>query len=57
MAITINNENARGNCFDYRGLSSDTKPTDGVPNGSTFFEMDTGNFFMFNGASTTWVRI
>lgn len=57
MAITINNENARGNCFDYRGLSTDTKPTAGVPNGSTFFEMDTTDFYMFNAAAGTWVQI
>ena len=42
--------------LDYRGLSTDTKPTD-APNGSTFFEIDTGNAYMFNAAIGTWTEI
>lgn len=42
---------------DYRGLSSDTKPTTNVPNGSTFIEMNTGNVFMFDEENTQWRQI
>lgn len=43
--------------LDYRGLSSDTKPTTNVPNGSTFIEMNTGNVFMFDKENTQWRQI
>lgn len=43
--------------YDIKGLSTDTKPTTikGAPIGvnSLFFEVDTGDFYFFNG--TTWV--
>ena len=35
------------------GLSSDTKPTT-VLNGSSFYEMDTGDYYKFDEANTTW---
>lgn len=35
-----------------RGLSSDTKPTDGIPINSMFVELDTGKVFYFDG--TEW---
>ena len=34
-------------------LSTDTKPTDGIANGSACIEMDTGDVYMFNEASST----
>ena len=45
-----------GQTYEFRGLSTDTKPVD-TTNGSIFFEMDTCKVFMFNGASKTWVQI
>jgi len=33
---------------DYRGLSTDTKPTAGVESGSTFRELDTGIAYEFS---------
>jgi hypothetical protein len=45
--------------IEYRGLSSDTKPTQNpagsgaVYVGSTFYEIDTGDTYQFNG--TSWV--
>ena len=40
--------------WQLRGLSSDEKPTEGVPNGSTFEEIDTGNEFMFDADGKIW---
>ena len=42
--------------YDFAGDSSDTKPTDNVANGSTFTEVDTGDVYMFNGKTATWVK-
>lgn len=32
--------NSGSGIWDMRGKSTDTKPTEGVPNGSTFYVMD-----------------
>lgn len=39
------------------GTSSDTKPTAGYANGSTFVEVDTGKLFLFNEAEQTWTEV
>jgi hypothetical protein len=52
--ITIANKGRDETFVKYRGLSTDTKPTD-CPNGSEFFEMNTGKTSYFNEASSTWV--
>jgi len=44
-----------GSTYEFRGLSTDTKPTN-VPNGCVFVEMNTGKVFMFNAATHTWVE-
>lgn len=51
--ITLN-DCRQGREFEYKGLSSDTKPTDCDIN-SIFLELDTGDFYYFNG--TTWLKI
>ena len=38
---------------EYRGLSTDSKPTDAV-NGSTFLEMDTGKVFIYDEQNAQW---
>lgn len=38
-------------------LSTDTKPTEGIANGSCLIEMDTGDIFMFDGANEEWLNI
>lgn len=38
----------------YAGLSTDTKPVDGLVTGSTFIEVDTGKVFIFDEVSVTW---
>ena len=35
-------------------LSTDTKPTTGIQNGSTLIEMNTGKIFMFDEAAGEW---
>ncbi len=42
---------------DFRGLSTDSKPTSGVPNGSTFIEIDTGKGYLYDIASNEWHEI
>lgn len=41
---------------ELAGLSTDTKPTDGLATGSIFTEVDTGTVFFFNDASGTWIE-
>ena len=38
----------------YFGLSTDTKPTESVGNGSAFLEMDTGKIYFFDAENVTW---
>lgn len=45
--VTLN-DCKQGNTHDYLGLSTDTKPADAGVN-SLFLELDTGNFFYFDG--------
>lgn len=35
--------------------STDTKPTEGIPNGASLTEIDTGNFYFFDGDTSQWV--
>lgn len=41
---------------EYRGKSTDTKPTTGVCNGSEFLEMDTGDKYYFDGDASDWIK-
>lgn len=46
---------------EYTGLSTDEKPLNGgggypVINGSSFFEMDTGELYWFDEDSGTWIK-
>lgn len=47
--VTLN-----GSTADYLGLSTDTKPTDAATN-ALFLELDTGDFYYFNG--TVWAKV
>ena len=42
-----------GVCVRLRGLSLDAKPMD-CGNGSGFYEMDTGDYYMFDEENTEW---
>ena len=43
--------------YEYRGLSTDEKPTERVGNGSLFFEMDTLKVFMFDEQNNKWLEL
>ena len=38
-------------------LSTDSKPTTGIANGSMLLEMNTGKIFVFNEAGSAWVEL
>ena len=42
------NDNRANKEYEYKGLSTDEKPTDCAVN-SVFLELDTGNFYYFDG--------
>lgn len=41
---------------EFCGKSTDTKPVEGVKNADIFYEMDTGNLYMFDEANRTWLE-
>lgn len=51
--------NEKLSTFSFKGLSTDTKPTDKwagieIKNGSSFLEIDTHNIKFFDADSKTW---
>jgi hypothetical protein len=42
---------------DVRCLSTDTKPTDGIKNGSTCIEMDTGKMYVYDAEGEQWYEM
>jgi len=51
--VTLN-DCRTGNDHDYKGLSTDTKPTHCAVN-SLFLELDTGNIYYFDGEN--WQKV
>lgn len=45
-----------GHSIEYRGLSTDTKPTD-VENGAVFICIDTGVIYFFDKENSQWLAI
>ena len=43
--------------YEFAGLSTDTKQTEGVATGSLFLEVDTGNWYAFDEAGSEWNQI
>ena len=43
--------------LEYRGLSTDEKPTENLENGTIFIEIDTGKMYMFDLENTQWKEI
>lgn len=53
--VSINRQEGYARVFnDVRCLSTDTKPTWNVKNGSTLVEIDTGKGYMFDAHGATW---
>lgn len=49
--------NCGSQIWDLRGKSADTKPTDRVPNGSVYYEIDGDhNVYMFDGDTGMWIK-
>jgi len=42
---------------DVRCLSTDEKPLNNIPNGSTCIEIDTGTGFLYNTDGNEWVEL
>ena len=40
---------------EFRGLSTDSKPTAGVETNALFLELDTGDFYYFDGEN--WAKV
>lgn len=41
---------------DLVGKSTDTKPIQNMSNGSTFYELDSSNLYVFDGETGNWVK-
>ena len=54
MAITIHNERPQG-YREFYGLSTDDKPTEDVAVNSLFLELNTGDFYYFDGSD--WAKV
>ncbi len=54
MAITINGCR-QGNEYEFKGISSDDKPTEGIGVNSLFLELDTGDVYYFTGEA--WAKV
>lgn len=50
MSVTKN-----GSTANLVGLSTDEKPTEGIQENTIFLELDTGDFYYFDG--TNWQKI
>ena len=56
--ITMANETSNGKAYiEAACLSTDTKPTDSIANGSTCIEIDTGKIFMFDESGDAWTEL
>lgn len=51
----ISTTNIADNYFEFRGLSTDVKPTN-VANGCVFIEMDTAKVYMFDAEHQRWLE-
>ena len=54
IMITRNRYDLEGDTA-YEGLSTDTKPTENVVQNSLFLELDTGDFYYFDGSD--WQKV
>ena len=53
--ISVNPTTGEQSCFkEIAGLSTETKPTDGLVDGSAFLEVDTGLVALFDSDNSEW---
>ena len=52
----VGNTLVRKTMANFFGASTDSKPTTNIVNGSSFMEVDTGKYYLFNEGSSTWVE-
>lgn len=45
------------NYIEAAGLSTDTKPEDGIATGSLFMEVDTGDIYAWDEAGEEWDKV
>lgn len=43
--------------YEYFGLSTDEKPTEGVATGSVFVEVDTADAYLYDEVSESWEKV
>ncbi len=55
MITTFDVYTQAGHTYDMFGLSTDTKPVEGVTNASTFYEMDTMRIWLFDAENRVWL--
>lgn len=55
--ITKLDKSDNANLIEIACLSTDTKPTEFVANGSIAIEIDTGDIYMFNAVAGEWAQI
>ena len=53
--MVTENLNRENTYKEYAGLSTDPKPTEGVGVNSLFLELNTGDFYFFNGS--VWAKV
>ena len=57
IATTKTKANVKDNnnpILELRGLSTDTKPTENISNGSVFIEMDTSKIYFYDAENKEW---
>ena len=42
---------------EFYGLSTDNKPTENVATGSVFFEVDTGDIYLYDEIGEEWIIV
>lgn len=53
--VTVKNDSAVLGITELCGLSTDTKPTEGIAVNALFLELDSGDFYYFDGAA--WAKV
>ena len=59
VTLNTSNDTTRGEGWEFRGKSTDIKPVEvnglNIPNGSAFFEFDTGDVYFWDDDAKEWI--